>query len=1815
MPTVPIYNSASAGLKIINVTKAAIEENSNLISQTELDIFNSMLKDDFELSDFAVSQSDIVDRSNAIAGKDVIVNSLDTRLGEIVAISSNYQEVAADSSVFSSESTILGNFNVSQSLEEFSQTTKIDSSSVPIYDMNLKLEFQDMMDGDNIQDNLKVSFDTQQENYNMFKMVNSKFFRRVTDINSDQFADSGLKIGFNSFNQENAFVSLNQLSRIVANNQLVAGDSINSVDPKLVLLNSTASNVIPDDTKYSITVNTTDSVNNENIYYGALKFEQPVESISITFTYDHNATLSILTTDDAHNVSVPSAVPSTMNYSTFRNLFSENDFSKVQKGYSFKIQGVVNVNDGYNLNYSSLSSWEINSGFFTADNSLLENNYVNMSKLSDSTYSHSLSIILPNDLFTYDTPAATSNTSFFTINSLHESLSQADHTSSIVLKAYFSNITNDANANLVNRCHPESVSDSGSENVVVGNIPSLSIYYENSELPGSPAGINTISNNVRNTYDVKVGLKCLVASTTEESTYTENNTNKYYFARGATTDLNRYYAGFDTLGTNDLEVRFRNAVLEPKATLPGLHADSVHLVHITNNYLFGYFGPSVSEGNTEYIYGWADARKEVSNLQIKLTDFDLNAITMADSRINMVLDNVSVLPAWTAIGSNNSIPVFRQFNANTTDVNLGDPKLRCSKTNNNMFVDNFYDFATPQTALNDSTNEIDLTHTLSINGSGVKLNGFVDCISTFDFTMNIHNTLLDDNSQIVNKDISSTGSKSVTPIMTIASTVFDQSTTTNVSNATLSGTNYLTLLKTYTGAPSLSNLTLRIRKTVSKYNVYAKADIGHFTDLVVGYDNSNQVYITQINLDILNNGVEIPTARYPNYGLKASILNLFSGTVNFRVTPSGTVPANYAIPLWNSNYYFGDNSKVVTFLKNQTETPLPTSISNKTILKPRHFYNFTGSLETQNAQISGWHAFASGNSTPNSFIVDPFFDSLTTSTLVSNNNNGSPKIELLIQLADATVLDYDCIIPLNNKPGTTSLSAKSYEYRGDALRNFDDENWSPINGPPTVPVNGTAPIVTDLYTNLVVVNNGRSAGLEWSELHVYSGPDNTGELFVLTFQNGSFVTNYVLLSSPTPLFKHYNTIGESSQQVGYKLAETSTKLKLLDGVVANFVSTIQKGNCRNFTLDADKVGVKLYDSYSSGDYVTAGRIQKDKQLVSGNGVSSSVSINAYRGIITPPSVGAAIYQTLSYSRHTMDAEFKVSFVKNNVTTTYKQYFTDVYKNKVLTVDHLVNETDNSDVLGSIGFKVKTNYSLFKRPVNEPTAQRVQVPIDLQFSNYRITVDNNNDQADYNGELELDRTVSASQYLLFNDYNHLKFYAGRVKAYTHDSYLFTADISDFIVYWNSNQNYLGDPSTYADSEWVFYANYTHRDMLAGVDINSSLRLKRFESFPGATLFYVLCPPPQYFIEAVKTSVSAVPYVVGQSNSTPVRKYIDVNSLYTESVHPFATTCHMNNLAFGFDSIPHFITLRQNISAFKDTVDFHIFSNKVKVSQVAGDNSLTVSLVDYNVSIEDLQDAILDDELDGELSSQYSNYAYKLKVTQKLSMIYGTSSFDIKNITINGVPIFGVSPITLALQTGNDATLLKIYGSNISYDEDGKHLLFTATKYECAYPVSLNSLVSPLEALKKITFNDINKVSTCSKVINTSYSDVGYSLVDKLHAMSFTSQDEWNETVLGCSINLNFNAVARKFAGAKVLYELIDVTKDTPVKFGIFDLPDIQKVLSNDGSPVFKVTYSGMVQSPVVLTNYSSTQSPVSLASDVDVTTKEIITNNTLLLSFP
>ena len=1460
----------------------------------------------------------------------------------------------------------------------------------------------------------------------------------------------------------------------------------------------------------------TDASNNET-FIGSMKFSQDAPVITIPVdTCTSTSTLQSITNAVTES-SVATGLTGQLSVADFNALFSASDLLTIGDGYTFGITG-SHSDGGY--------SFESTNGDFTLDDSAILANQSYMSQCADATTWPAHTIQVTNGSLSNETIPEYNGLNGFSVSDVDEELGSVDAASSIEVT-----IAPSVPSDTSRRTFTSSSSFTNPD-----------IYYS-----GDAGAPSHLSQSDCENYDVVDTLTCLLSSTTLGAAGP--------FALGATGQNIGQTGIFASMYQTDNDVA------------PTDFSD----LHTTFSYTAPATTPSTGYANTDIVFINLQSNYDITDTDI-MTDFN----------------NVGITGAAISVFINNDY-LLETFPQNTSS------RLKLT--------------AKGLTDLSAFTNSTVLAGTNPIGATGqVFLTSDTRIISSSDETYgnlmdtNIESMIQLDHATSVQLNIQYVTNGSAQNKVGLTRQAIVSYTCTGETTYTGSLT-YNEYEMTYTDKTIVSTTTTQITTLPTGYTLPVNTELYQVTDTVTytvhiplqwscASNMEVQIPVTEVSkFYLLKNtvtGLYLPkqalstiyAAALVNADTDAAAAATAAATAAADAYAGGsgagagaTAAAAYAAYAaaysggTGAAYYAAYAATLAAYAapphiatRSFSSTSSVTSLDYSAPLTVSDLYLFQASIEMSSDDGTNWSSV-----TPTAADLDVVYNSISsisiTHATVTATATASISIDSMTTLGSSTY--YIC--QLNTAKGTQSYTATGRKYSLSDAPSFD--GWAgpySSSGPSGLSV-GSLTLTTDITQEI------NSFGVVTQTTLTVT--DSTGYTYTFIQTNPTMYCNFNIFSCQTPLFKNVKT-GTSTTGTTYMFGIDDSRVKVDEGIYANYTSNLLIGDSCTITLLGQNATVSLYTSYA-GTYHSGAEITQSYESTTST-ISRNVTFNAYRGIDS----GATTFtRTIG------------SFYLNVPTT--------IINSSHGQSDLFIGAISTDSV---IGLKITSAKSYYN-----PSNFQSVITVAVKFDSYTYTI--TNPYSSTNPSTNITQTVSASENVIYAFYN-ISLCAERVLIYDSESWSVHYAVPDLKVYYSDT--YVGDPTDNSFTWTQVPLTYSYASLLSGFNLPAStaslaadglIQIQRSLINVQESTSYLMCSPPQFLISAYCAyDISSLPYNPSSVQARSI--YQDITLDVSANNNPFYGDSQMNNITVTYtvDLSVSYYVYRYGTSSEDIAVTFPISSNKVDIEYKIFNGSTYVSFSPKKYAY---QGAI--DQMESVGSSflptlNDTDRTVGFSYSQPVDTILVNSTSDALNVKVENIPYFGTGAGTLKLIPDNRIDI-EIFGKTIDYNGDTPAITFS--KYTIpsidynylfdTYPANVNSTIK------------LNFLATGLQTFTTTIPEYGNLTSSPFNMTTYIntnlpSSTAWSVSSSFTTRQLSFNLEALSSTGLAQMSQILAVTSDYPEQVLLLNRPDITNILRPDGTSVYRITADGFVTANSMAANTLTT-------SQVQLITNASLTQNT------
>jgi len=1015
-------------------------------------------------------------------------------------------------------------------------------------------------------------------------------------------------------------------------------------------------------------------------------------------------------------------------------------------------------------------------------------------------------------------------------------------------------------------------------------------------------------------------------------------------------------------------------------------------------------------------------------------------------------------------------------------------------------------------------------------------------------------------------------------------------------------TNFNMNIKLYSNSPA--NTTASLANSI---DISCNAS-SYYTKIT--YTNS------EFTTTVINTVTQAPTTIAVSNTNSNYILKSFSETETLNIT----------MPLYLSGYgnlllSIQGVNQITTYYKafnNSTSLPLPDNVikttswnynqgySQPSSLKPFRTFSYTGlttsaSLSTNfTLQISDLFTFNAvvqiynnnqWTNVSNYAPADPIFDNASTLTISSQYySQGTANITFAVDLNDDAVMgnytDNGYSLHLSNTPGQSSFNVSSYLYTPSTFNNFDLGTWG---GPYSAFFPSGGQNLNFKINTVLTPSSNPAQSLVTIQILDSS---NTNILATLV-SNYSLISDFNIIVNPNgTLFEIQSVIGDVNPQTTttYALSTSQTYTKLDNGVCYVFSQPIQTGNYLTATLNGDIIRSSLYSSYAGAYSGIYKEIDISNGLLIGNSnVSRTITLNYYRGVINAFStVQTSETVTLTRTPATIKLQIDVNNqIGNTITYSNVQNFGTLYNGLSVTANNLTSVTPNKS-FGNLGLDMSANYSMLDNSII-PYNASIAIPINLTFGSYLINVIN-----PHSSVLDVsNQVIFTNAYTLMNYKQQpgiSPFVSSRIVVYETGNYEIYYGVP--VLRFYKSPNFLGNITA---GPWTSIANLDF-DVLS---VGTLLPLSNSPYAPLTPIFvqtsilipqgtyYVACPPPQFSLTATNYNlVNTIPYTPNVLQTTT--RYCDID-VCGNNMFPFEGIFGLNDLELSFTDLSMISFENLKFDPDNGEYSFDIKSNIVSLDLYLTKTDTLIQNV-YNGNIYDMVDSSF-------VSAAFNGHIIDFSFCQTLLPITGNllnepsaNILKTNNLIINGLPFFATGDSSINFYAG-DSTSLITYSYSTSTSNNNPYVNVKFQKYVSDIGINFTNFPE-LYDNNSIRFLPTSKYTYEFAINNNDgTTDIGQNVVDFFSLLSdasfsiqWTLDNNFNPSYLNLEDEflVKLNLISNTIQGKDLLTQLLTVSKDYPTKVTLLSNPDLFQLRNGNGTPIYRVTYNGIVITPMVVT---------------------------------
>lgn len=1756
---------------------------ANAMISRDIAVFNSTAKPSSNTFATVTSPYDLKD-SNYANNKltHLMINNQENELGTVFAFAANHNPTNSPIDMHSSfpttDGTISTGANVTTTVAlDINSNSYYDSSIIVTTDNTENTFFGSDASGGQV-NRYTVTFDTTNSNYNMQKAVNSRYSYSSSAPDTDKNDPLTIQES-TTFNSNDAFLSEYKIIQ----NPTTGAYSRNITEEKLA--DNMSGLKYPLDASgvllYSVTLDGSNAVTNDQIFFGAIKGEQGPSGTTVTGTawkndINEGDTATTLVSDQTGTAGPiiiqkyqpgDSTTPNSGLANYINSLFTAAEVN--EKGGEYKLSIISREGGGYAL--------ENNTVGLTIDDSNLTRNIAYMNACSsegNNFLSSAHSLVITNGELNKASSNSASNSGLLSapINEI-ETLDNTNnaYASDFVVNSYFTEQQSN-----ISSSYPRVSVDIDNTN---GRYNYLRVVYDHTNpTENANATLGSLPESRRSVYNDK-----FTVTTVFPSTYIpgDTGTNPNYVGNSN----NGFNAVFQS-GKSGINRNTDYTFTVDASAASFLTSTEVAIIQL-NNQLY------MSEENSMYYEDPSTlVTTPIPNTRVTVLGENIDLTKYANNYNGSNLSNTSDMRIKLTAKTLSDFTTTFTNNWELTLLN-NDTHVKTDLSTVDIFGNNIYDITANKNTI------IPLNFTVQTNGTAANYDAL-------DISLRVEWNWAGTNYKTF--DATSFTLTTLTKELTSSTIVSPSNLSLIVSENTVIGN----LLKDYN---VVSNNETHI------FNVAAKLPLGEYSNLgissgIVTASNSFYTLIHKINGSRLGDhylsyyrlfGSPLSSTRnlsgnvFSTATLSASDLYAYKGVVQYKLDGSGSGWVNA------SNIFDMDAAH------NNVTTANLLDIDGDGILTNN------GSMAIS-IDISRDPTLAS---TP--LNNDTYYIGLTTSNL-------SLSYKVL-----ATKLNVSNSTQFN---ALTSWSTSSDGIYSNSLPDGGTVLQPKTLGSPYTSLTAEVTTIPSSDTQLniqpsVVITIKDQNEVVWGRFET-SNKNATSSFNILFCANPLFSITEVY-GDGSPISITTTKAAETSNTL--KLIDGVELIFSTTTVAGDSATYVLHGDYINANLYAG------YTDASGANYTTISEITPNRTLTIGvPGISRRINILRYRGNSVRTHI-TNTYEEFKWTRTPTKFSLKIVNSGISPSKIYTENPFTTYSGSTYTVNNLVDGSSapigelglsfNSVYSRFVGSYDGSGVAL---PIIKP------ITVTFGSYTLKIVNPINGSTGTLPLTTTAERIISASNYSIvdFNGTypNNWNIVASRVKVYEGESFAIEFGLPSMVFYYKSGFLASDVANT---SGWNEFARYINDELRAGVRlpvpnsnpvIQSPIIIRRLTDnvgLNGHQGFFVM-PKPQFSVNTVSTaSVTSITTGLDFTNKTLINRYFNADFSSTNNTFiPFTGVAGTNSaMTVKFNSLTpeSYIALRRTPN--NKPVKIYVPSNKVTVDlylgyihSLAAFNSVAnrpkLATV-YSGYIHNLSsytggmtysDTNTNTNINGTLNS---NMSYNLRFSQPLSVIspsitseqlYGAgfASGQIMNITVNNFRPYmnvGTTYSHIDLYSGSSLQMYlyghryKVVGGNLVVDitrytsatgidftdvtTDGsgvptaisvalRNLGFTPTRKQYAR----FTIKSGASALTSTPFNLLNDISSFMSTGGIPITDGSGTVLN--FANNWTTDPDWVNT----NTPLDFNFSALSTIGISMLQSLLSVSQRSPYRALVCQYDPYVNIVSADGSPIYIVTAFGALK---------------------------------------
>lgn len=794
--------------------------------------------------------------------------------------------------------------------------------------------------------------------------------------------------------------------------------------------------------------------------------------------------------------------------------------------------------------------------------------------------------------------------------------------------------------------------------------------------------------------------------------------------------------------------------------------------------------------------------------------------------------------------------------------------------------------------------------------------------------------------------------------------------------------------------------------------------------------------------------------------------------------------------------------------------------------------------------------------------------------------------------------------------GETSIDVEGYKYTASDAQ-YIPESWSPYNVDELFLRNGSGDFVGTRYDNNNMSWNVSHINVNQNNLNVPNNllisvkKNNNSQLFSFKLLE-YMLENFNVIHCNKPVMRSEITIKNNGVNVKNETSflpssndNTVFYSKLAEGVRVEIKKDIQRHESASFSLRGDRVRILPHPSYSSGRYSSVQEINEED----GSGLPKATEYNVVRNVRP--------LQFRGYKNNKGDIVLARTDTRAvmHFGNSHRDAERSVWKGKVSTVANIVNTQDMmAPLVGSINLKFTTAFSMLPLSV---ASSPYRVPVNVYFAEYTKKIGTVPGIRSDTSESTVSEDVSGNvSDVLIHGYVPFDIVATRVRVYEDESYSLRYMVPDLEVY--TSTEYVANAETDDNMGWTLYKNLSDHD-LADHGFNLGVwNFKRDVTHVDSHTAYATLPRPSFYLEAF--SINDTPQTLPSNLNSLSRKrwFADVD-LEVNEHRPFEGVDGLVNVKVELNFQKE-IELRKNNQL---DFSFDLSTNNLQIDicvGLSGDGHQNCT-EHFNGYVSELGSP---SKWKTDSENTQPNKLWNLRFKQLLGPLRsllesGNENLIGRNIHVNGIPPYGLGEYKLDLRL-SESVQMYYYGFNLIQDTEGNgnnSVKVVFNRYSTAasldennwakvfldVPVGVNPFLSKLETFEVSINNPAgltdNPAELTDKIRALTLEDkdlqwtldpsFGLRLVGRVvtpsgDEMVVTDPGRWEPVEQPFSSPVRMVALTKD--GYDMLHKLLHVSPENPLKVIRAVRPDIMRVKSLDGNPVFRITADGQIMAPLL-----------------------------------